>query len=150
MIKLLFSTNNGIGARLIRLGTWSKYSHCDVFTEDGSIIGAVPFKGVIEYDPSIRLKNQYEICVIENVDAAKVIEGVKQQLGKSYDWTGVMSLSIHRDWHSPDKWFCSELLAWAVERAGTPVINKYSNRVTPQDLLESPLVLPLKGRDATL
>ena len=99
MIKLLFSTNNKIGSKLIRLGTWSKYSHCDVFTEDGSIIGAVPFKGVIEYNPSVRFKSNYEIRVIKDVDTQKVYAHLREQLGKPYDWAGVVSLPVHRDWH---------------------------------------------------
>ena len=144
MIKILLSTNNKLGSRLIRLGTWSKYSHCDVFTEDGSIIGAVPFKGVIEYDPTERLTDRHEVRIVNNVDAVQVVSALRSQVGRAYDWSGVISIPIHRDWHSRDKWFCSELIAWAVERTGIQIIRKQSNRITPQDLLDSPLVLPLK------
>lgn len=140
MIKILFSTNDKIGSKLIRAGTWSKYSHCDILTEHGSVVGAVPFKGVIEYDPAERTTGKHEIKVVEGVSYHEVLSNVYSQMGKSYDWLGVIGVPFHRDWQRDDKWFCSELIAWALEKSGKPVILKRTNRVTPQDLLESPLV----------
>ena len=51
------------------------------------------------------------------------------------DVTAIVGLGLHRDWQEDDRWFCSELVAWAFEKAGEPLFRaEVLRRVTPQHL----------------
>lgn len=41
-----------------------------------------------------------------------------RQIDKPYDKEAIAGLVVGRDWHKPDAWFCSELIAAALEYAG--------------------------------
>jgi len=75
--------------------------------------------------------------------SAKVIEYARSQIGKPYDWTSLVGFMVHRDWRSPDSWFCSDLVAWCFESAGYSLLNddKYYNRITPAMVRMSPYVV---------
>lgn len=67
-------------------------------------------------------------------DPYKVITAARSQIGKPYDWLGVLGIGLHRNWQADDSWFCSELVAWAFEAAGSPLFRAPHWRITPQDL----------------
>lgn len=73
-----------------------------------------------------------------HTDKAEAITAlVMSQLGKPFDDEALRQVvSEHpRDWKLPNKWFCSELMAWACEEAGLLRIIVPKNRVSPSDLL---------------
>lgn len=71
-------------------------------------------------------------------EGPEVLDYALNELGKPYDWKGVLNFITHkRNWQEDDRWFCSELVAYAFKRAGRPIINNDSYRVTPGDLLLS-------------
>lgn len=144
--QILFSRSRLPGSPLIRIATWSRFSHCDLVTCTGTLIGAVAFSGVKEYPFAERLAEATHTQLFEvDADAAALEAAARGQLGKGYDWLACLGVGLHRDWRSPNRWFCSELIAWAFERAGQPLVNPlvYINRVTPETLLRSPLLKPL-------
>lgn len=149
--RILFSTNDKIGSRLIRFGTRSEYSHCDLISPSGlSIIGAVPFKGVVEYPLEERVDQSTKWAVYEiDADPALAWRYAQSQFGKSYDWLGVLGIVAMRDWEGDDKWFCSELVAKACLEAGRPILSPQVriNRITPQMLLHSPLLTEVDSSD---
>ena len=63
------------------------------------------------------------------------------QVGKPYDFSAIAGIAIDRDWHDDSKWFCSELLAVAFEKAFSPILSTRPSaqawRITPRDLLLS-------------
>ena len=69
---------------------------------------------------------------------------LENQLGKKYDWMAILSLGLFkRDWQSKTKWFCSELLATALNQCTSiSLLNKRADafRVTPRDLYLSPIM----------
>jgi uncharacterized protein YycO len=139
---ILFSTNNLPGSIAIRWGTWSRFSHCDLVTESGqTVIGATPFGGVHEYPLDERLSGKFALYNVD-ADLASVEAAAREQIGKPYDWLGCLGIAAHRDWQDEDRWFCSELIAHAFAKAGTPLVNPdlRLNRVTPEALLRSPLL----------
>lgn len=144
-IILLFSRSKRIGSRLIRLATWSEYSHVDAVLRDKSLIGALYGKGVVRYDLSSRLENSTEYCFrAVGGDPNLFEEYLKSQLGKPYDLEAVFGIMFRRDWAEDSKWFCSELVAAALVAAGVEAVQKKFGRITPQDLLESPLIRPYR------
>lgn len=149
--RILFSTNDKIGSKLIRFGTRSEYSHCDLIGPGGrSIIGAVPFKGVVEYPLGERVIQSTRWAIYE-IDADPVLAWhyAQGQIGKGYDWLGVFGIALMRDWEADDKWFCSELVAKACLEAGRPILNPQLriNRITPQMLLHSPILVEKESSD---
>jgi uncharacterized protein YycO len=82
---------------------------------------------------------------VPGLDMEAAVSAARTQLGKPYDWGAIVGIALHRDWRAPDKWFCSELVAWACEQAGTKLL-RFDNldRVTPGQLALSPL-LQLEG-----
>ncbi len=133
-IVLQFSAQDKIGSRLICWWTWSQYSHVDFIMPSGRLLGA---RG-----DGVAIRDQYQtkikrIVEVEASDA--VLRAALSQLGKPYDYTAMAGFITRRDWQEQDSWFCSELVAWAFEQAGKPLIRTDGlYKVSPRDLLLSP------------
>lgn len=140
MITLQFSTGTGPASWLVRRFTWSPYSHVDLVLPDGRLLGARGDGGV-----TIRAPEPFPTVTRFTVDAPEsVIDTALQQLGKPYDWSAIAGLIARRNWQQPDRWFCSELVAWAFESTGHPLLRSAGHyRITPRDLLLSPYLAPV-------
>lgn len=139
MARIFFSDSDLIGARVIRLVTWSDVSHCGLIDDDDNVIDSrLAAGGVTQYKLS-ELQHRYPRLIVKDIPQLPnaVFELAKTQIGKPYDWTALVGMGFHRNWQQDDRWFCSELVAWACAQAGVPLINKVSWRITPQDLFES-------------
>jgi uncharacterized protein YycO len=78
-------------------------------------------------------------CSDEQAEA--VYKFLYDQIGKPYNWLGILGFVIRKDFPSKNRWFCSELVIAAFEAAGIHLIAvKQVDRVTPEMILESPLV----------
>jgi hypothetical protein len=64
-------------------------------------------------------------------NARRFLEG---EVGKEYDLSAIIALPFRKSWQRGDKWFCSELVAEALIRAGHKEFRIPSSRVTPRDL----------------
>lgn len=141
-LMLQFSTQRTLGSWLIRKFTWSDYSHVDIVLPDGRLLGAMSDGVAIrEPYPCDRVaRYKLDIPMISH-DLAKIF--AEDQLGKDYDWPAIFGMIIRNNWQQPDRWFCSELVAWAFQQAGSPLINDQGHRITPRDLLLSPFLIPV-------
>lgn len=119
-----------VGAGAAAVSDWS---HVDIVLPNGKLVGAIP-AGVKERDNNLKQYIRFK------VDAPNEIENlIISQIGKKYDWNGVLGLWIKRNWQDTDNWFCSELVAWAFKEAGKPLLRtEHLERITPRDLLLSP------------
>ena len=137
MITLQFSTTKGIGSQVIRWATWSPFSHVDLVLEDGRLLGATARHGVIIRDPEPTTD-----CARFQVNAPPaILAAARSQIGRPYDWPGIFGWGLRRNWQEDDSWFCSELIAWAFQEAGFPLLRaEHAYRITPRDLLISPLL----------
>jgi len=147
MITLQFSTTNQIGSRLIRSMTWSWASHCDIVLPDGNLLGALALEngGGVQIHPMRELDHyaRVERFIVEDAPES-IIDIALMQLGKKYDWEGIFGfLFKKRQWQSDEKWFCSELIAYAFQEAGYPLVRDFSYRITPRDLVSSVLLKPI-------
>jgi len=138
MMKLLFTRRRHIGSWFIRFVTWSEYSHVDIVLHDQFLIGAIAPDGVVLHNMDDRLAMASKALVMElpvqSLDDAKNF--ALSQIGKRYDWLGVIGIGLHRNWQEDDKWSCAELAAMALNAGGQrPFDSKFHNRITPQDLL---------------
>lgn len=138
MIELQFSTLNSLTGRVVQIATWSWCSHVDFVLPNGLLFGAVPGQGVCLRPATAR--GRQERWVVD-APAEPILKLATSQIDKPYDWAGIFGWAFRSDWQKPDAWFCSELVAWAFDRAGYPLLRTEGlSRVTPRDLLMSPLL----------
>lgn len=135
-VRLLFSTTRLPFSLLIRATTWSRWSHVALVDGNQVIEAAAP--GGVRVSPlkeAIGRASDYVIVELPARNAAAIIAAARSQVGKPYDWTAVAGLGLHREWQEDDAWFCSELIAWAADKAGEAWFREDSlRRVTPQHL----------------
>lgn len=144
-IQLLFSTTHHPFSGLIRVATWSRWSHV-ALVAGPHVIEAVALGGVRQVSKAHAIQRASGYCLVELPahNAQAIIAAARSQIGKPYDWTAVAGLGLHRDWQEDDSWFCSELVAWAADQAGEPWFRPEAlRRITPQHLW---MLSPERGR----
>ncbi len=135
-VALLFSTTRSPFSWLIRAVTWSRWSHVSVVDGD-TIIEAHALHGVIRTPlaEAIAKASECELVRLPAGDPAAVIAAAVSQIGKPYDWTALIAWLLRRDWQEDDSWFCSELVAWAFGKGGSPLFRPgILHRVTPEHI----------------
>ena len=136
MSALAFCRADSLSSYLIRLATWSPWSHV-ALVEGDNVIDATLARGVAVSALSDFEERHDEIRLIQLSDdfGRQLAKEMASQLGKPYDWRAVVGLELHRDWQDDSSWFCSELVAAAFEWAGHPLFRAETmHRVTPQHL----------------
>lgn len=139
-VALLFSTTNSPFSWLIRLLTWSRWSHVSIIDGD-EIIQAHALQGVVaaSYQEAIEAASACEMVRIPCPDPGRVIAAARSQIGKGYDWAALFGFLFRRDWQDDAKWFCSELVAWSFQQAGCLLFRPDRiRRVTPEHIFMLP------------
>lgn len=134
-MKVLFASKPySLGSCLIRLFTFSKFSHVAIKISDLLVIDSTLTTGVRSISVETFTKqypNYIEIDItVPNEYAAK--DFLLTQIGKPYDWTALIGMVLQRTWHAHDSWFCSELLEAAAKAGGKPRFRDDVYRITPQ------------------
>lgn len=135
-IAVQFSTERGLGSLVIRAydhGSWT--THVDAVLAEG-LLGARLAGGVrvrpedyATFSRVLRLARE-----VTDEQEARWREFLLAQVGKGYDVRAIAGMGTCRRWRDPARWFCSELVAAALERAGlAPPLPAY--RITPSDAL---------------
>ena len=141
-VKVRGYTGQGFGSGFIQRFTRGKASHVSlVFHMGHSVVEveAIQGKGVIVHPPHTRAtKTYHELSVPltyeQVIDAhafAMSVEGAK------YDWLGVFSFALHRKKHSLNKFFCSELVALTLLKAGYPLSRREPYKESPASVVAS-------------
>jgi hypothetical protein len=141
MIKVRFATcNDAISAaiRFAEYGFWA--SHAEAVMPDGTLLGAHYDGGVqarpAGYDEALLLRQQIAELPCPEATEQRFHDFLRAQLGKPYDIEAIGALVARHDWREPDSWFCSELIAAALENCGylLPLAADVS-KIMPRDLL---------------
>ena len=134
-VSVVFTRKRSVGSVFLRTALWSAWSHCAIVDGD-QVIEAVAVDGVrvSRLEDVLMEASKHEIIDVPVRDARAVIAAADTQLGKPYDYTGVLGIGLRRRWQQTDRWFCSELVAWAFARGGTPLMRVQEWRITPRDL----------------
>jgi hypothetical protein len=140
-MMIRFVTSRDLVSTLIRFGERDGWpTHAEVVLPDSSLLGAHFDGGVMirkaGYDND-RLKQELVLDIPTFDRIEKRFHGfLYEQLGKKYDWRAVFGLGMGRDWRDPEKWFCSELVAAALEECGwLPRLSAVNHHISPRDLL---------------
>lgn len=156
MIVLQFIACGDPASRLIQTFERGWPSHVDVVLGDGTLLGARS-DSVGGKPPGVQIRPQgYEpiehsqrinlACTPEQ--ETKFLNFLMTQIGKPYDKLAIAAFPFRRDWRENDSWFCSELVAAALEAAWFPQpLANSVNEITPRDLLliVSPWTSPSTG-----
>lgn len=144
-INLQFSSMDDAGSALIRAFDHGLYSHVDALLPNGSLLGArTGADGAIGPGVQVRPAAYAEFAALKRVQlhtsdaCADAFYGfMRNQIGKPYDHSAIMGFALDRDWRTPDSWFCSELVAAALEAAKffNFDLAAPANKITPADLL---------------
>lgn len=151
-IKLRFTTSKSWISNVIRLMTWSDFSHVEFLVDDETprqfshgcegYLGSLGHGGVLlrplDYDTPQRQVLATTVDLPTEM-AFAVWSFAFRQIGKPYDVGAILAMPWRQDWKQPDSWFCSEMVAAAFDAGGFPLLNDWGklNRVTPRDLLMS-------------
>lgn len=137
------STTGGLVSKGVQFRTFSWASHVDFVTSEGTLIGADWKEGVIEKEFDQNNYKRVERYEVKGSDQELVEAYMVSQLGKKYDFGAIFGFLSRTDkFENQDKWFCSELVAWAFKESGTPMLNPDVDLhvISPGNLLMSPLL----------
>lgn len=130
---------------LIRAFDHGAFSHVDAITQDGFLIGARS-DVCLGVSPGVQSRpiGYAKFSVIKQVFLETTPECMlafyaflNQQIGKPYDKSAILAFAFDRDWRSEGSYFCSELIALALEKASyfSYPLSATANKITPADLL---------------
>jgi len=102
-------------SRLIRCFNWGPYSHTALrVPETGAVYEA--WSGGVQKVPSISTNHTKGTVVdvwkiaLWSEQAMVWLDWMDKQIGKKYDYMGIMGFVFRRDWDATNKFFCSELV----------------------------------------
>jgi uncharacterized protein YycO len=141
-------------SRLIRWRTWSDISHTAAF------VGATGDEVIEAWEGSVRRQSwkvghasgtRIEIyrvpCTLDQ--RREFYNFLSGQIGKPYDYSGILGFMLRAKTESKDSWFCSELVFSAARAAGIDLLSRIEPyQVSPGDLNVSPLLEPVEVRFA--
>jgi len=114
-------------------------THAEAQMPDGSGFLGAQLQGVVVepvgYDKGDVLREQLVTLTDATPEQAdKFYTFLHEQLGKPYDYVAIAGVALGRDWREGKSWFCSELVAAALEHADYWKLASDTNHVTPRDL----------------
>lgn len=132
-------------SKLIRWRTWSDVSHTAAFLGEDldEVVEAWQGVGVIRrpwtegHEPGTRIELYRVDCTPE--ERRLFWQFIHEQIGKGYDYTGILGFMTRTKSECADKWFCSELVFAAARHAGIELLARIEpHQVAPGVLHTSP------------
>jgi uncharacterized protein YycO len=133
MTRVIFSRRHHPGSVLLRTAMWSPWSHCGVIVGD-SVIEARADGGVVRTPLDEFKAHSSRWAIVQFPANENAVHAACAELGQPYDFLGVVGVGLHRRWGQKAKWFCSELVAHALEVGGARLFRQDARRITPQHL----------------
>ena len=146
-MKVIFYQGKGdLGDKLIRWktaswkqrlnGSWKELpSHCELLFDDGMMFSASQYENTTRFVRHNQHSDKWDRVTLqaskEQVD--EMLKFCNKQEGKKYDYLGVVGFVLPFVSDSKDKWFCSEVVAEALDRVGIISVAD-SARVSPAKL----------------
>ena len=142
---LQFVQADDLGSKAIQIFERGWCSHVDHVLADGTLLGArsdtVGGKppGVQIRPPDYATWSKVQRVALQATGEQETawLNFLTAQIGKPYDFEAIAAFAIDRDWRNPEKWFCSELAAAALEACKwfPKPLASVANEITPRDLL---------------
>jgi len=146
MIVVLFK-GRGVMSRLIEWQTRGDYSHAAIFDDDTNTLYESWQSDGVHKKPNWSAHDDPTVDFFKFAHTraeAKIIRGfLEAQLGKKYDWLGVLRF-VSRTQLRPDakeKWFCSELVTAALASANIFLFKNTTPCEVSPDLIKRSAIL---------
>jgi uncharacterized protein YycO len=151
-ISILLYRGTGIINSLIRWQTRSHYAHAAIHY-NGSVYEALPFKGVIVRPVEDRDTKDAAEFIIAGGGAYLVedqlglaLDFLSAQVGRKYDFGGIVRFMTRQKSPKNKRWFCSELVYAAIQAAGLNLLNENeAYKISPALLSLSPYLHRVNG-----
>lgn len=152
-VQILFTRRSLIGSLLIRAITWSAFSHVEIVIGD-QVIGANMLTGVSLTPLKERLEKSSYAALVDMpcADPERLRALAMAQLGKGYDYLGLLGILLHSDrFQTDERFFCSEFVAWVFREAEMPLFRpELAGRETPQHIWMLPAPAVTAGHPLSL
>lgn len=151
-VYLRFSSSKTFASWLVSMWTGDWPSHVEFVIDDNEYLGSDIDVGVQKvtdkyYENNTFKKIEYYKISVTKDQHEHIYQIANSQLGKGYDTWALIGNLFSRNWQKSNSWFCSELISYCFQIAGKPLVNKKTNRITPGDLLISPLLIHCNKKD---
>lgn len=136
-ITVVFTRRRRIGSALIRTWMHSRFSHCAFVVPGGDTVIEASWPGGVRERSLADLvaeSSHREFVRIPCRSPTAALLAARRQLGKPYDWRGVLGFWLRRNWQRDDAFLCSELIAWILWSIGEPAFRREAHRVSPESL----------------
>ena len=135
-MQIIFSRRHSLSSLLIRALTWSRWSHVSIVEDRDTVIDARLIGGVARrsLEDLLRESSAVEWRAVPVADEAAALAFALAQVGRRYDWTGIVGWPLRGGWAAADAWWCSELAAAAEVAGGLVRFRPEVWRITPGHL----------------
>lgn len=135
-------------SRAIRWQTRSPYSHVAILTSAGNVIEAVPWHGVVcsgdpwqYHRPNTRIDVFDFTYPLTDYEERVGLQWLLAQVGKPYDYRGVIRFVTRVPHTVNGAWFCSELIAEVCNVMNRPITRLPAHNAAPRDVVASPKLI---------
>lgn len=136
-VKMYIINNSSIFSSIVKLFTFSRWSHVVISFDENTYIDSIFIDGVRLYNKKFFLDNykKYQEISVLLSEYETAREFALNQVSKKYDWKAIIGYIFYRrKWQDESKWFCSELAATILERGGRKIFRADLSRITPYQL----------------
>lgn len=138
---LLFTGGDPIAA-LVKWQSRSHYSHAALLIPGtNTVIESYPFVGVRKRQLTAKDWERIHVYEVPGMTGrmwSGAIAWAESQLGRGYDWRNVFRFITRIPGRENHRWFCSELVFMALQKAYLRVLNMTAEYVNPGHLGASP------------
>jgi uncharacterized protein YycO len=136
----IVTSGKSIISKIIKKWTHSYWSHCMVMIGEDTFVEATWPRVRIGRISELK-DTEYRIMVhvvpLSKIEATNLTAFLLDQVGKKYDWRGLISFIIGSNVQNKSWFFCSELVKEACEKANRPLLRRKSSWTTPDDVWSS-------------
>lgn len=119
MLKAIYVNSQDWFATLVTTVEKGQWSHVGIIDGD-RVIEATFADGVRSRTLASLMRDRPLHCIVE-IDVPneqRGIEFARAQIGKPYDYAGVLGLGFNRNWEESSRWYCDELWMSTMAAAG--------------------------------
>lgn len=132
----------GFGSWFIKKFTFGEYSHVSMVFQIGHVyeeIEAIQGRGVIRHEPYAYDEKDFDELTVPLTEEQVLTAHMTAcgMLEARYDWKGIWSFIVRRNKHNPEKWFCSELVAYCLYKASHPLSRRAPYQENPSTVCQS-------------
>lgn len=134
----------GLISRAIRWQTRCQFSHCALYVGGGYLLEAWPPAVRLHYCDDWSDMVAYTHPEMRLADWQQAEKLIRSQIGRPYDYGAVVRFATgwQKDQDAENgKWFCFEILHWALRRAGFPLAKVSDSRIHGGHFEASPAIV---------